>query len=236
MQTLVVGHRGASYDAPENTLAAFSLAVEMGADGIELDVHRTADGVLVVHHDAELPGIGRVMDHRFEELRAIHPDVPTLNEVFDVCGAMPLINVEMKCCSWDSDADPQRIVAHGVAELVVLRGAIDNVVVSSFDIAMLNDLREIDASITTGWLIHGHDPAAAVGIAREHGHDYLHPDWGNLKANLDTTMRVAREYDVRINTWTVDDPAVMQDFANAGVHAVITNRPDIARKALTPTR
>ena len=229
---LVVAHRGASHDAPENTLAAFGLAISMGADGIELDVHRTADHVLVVHHDAELAGIGLVMEHTHAELIAARPEVPTLDEVFDLCSGMALVNVEMKCCAWDVDADPDRIVARAVAQLIDRRHAHHNVVVSSFDLAMLDDLRAIDSSIATGWLIHGHDPAAAVAVAREHGHDNLHPDWGNLDARLDATMLVAREHGVRINTWTVDDPEKLREFAAAGVHAVITNRPDVARRAL----
>ena len=231
-RTLVVAHRGSSFDAPENTLAAFSLAQEMGADGIELDVHRTSDGVLVVHHDAALSGIGLVMEHSFRELRIARPDVATLDEVFDICSGLALVNVEMKCCAWDADADPKRIVAQGVAELIARRDATHNVVVSSFDLAMLDDFRVLAPRVATGWLIHGYDPEPAVAVAREHGHVNLHPDWGNLHTNLEATMRAADAHDVRINTWTVDDPLVIRQFANAGVHAVITNRPDVARKAL----
>ena len=72
---LVLGHRGASRDAPENTIAAFVRPRELGADGVEFDVHRTADAVLVVHHDAELDDLGLVLDASFAELHAARPDV-----------------------------------------------------------------------------------------------------------------------------------------------------------------
>ena len=234
---LVIGHRGASHQAPENTIEAFTLAHRLGADGIELDVHRSADGVLVVHHDAVLDGVGLVMDRTFAELRAALPSVPALAETFDALvvdgvPVMAMINVEIKCCSWDVDADPDRIVARGVAEMVAERGLFEWVVVSSFDLAILDDIRAIDARLTTGWLIHGHNPVPALTIAHEHGHAWLHPDWGNLDLKLHETMAVARELNVRINTWTLDDPTTIREFAAAGVDAIITNEPDIARSAL----
>ncbi|HEY1737167.1 MAG TPA: glycerophosphodiester phosphodiesterase, partial [Acidimicrobiia bacterium] len=85
---LVLGHRGASRGAPENTIAAFTRAAELGADGVELDVHRTADGVLVVHHDADLDGVGLVLGAPFVQVRAARPDVPTLAETLDACAGM----------------------------------------------------------------------------------------------------------------------------------------------------
>lgn len=229
---LIIGHRGASAAAPENTLEAFTLAGHMGADGIELDVHRTADGVLVVHHDAELDGIGLVMDHSFAALRAAQPNVPTLAETLDACAGMRMVNIEMKCCSWDTDADPDRVVAKGVAELVQQRDLYDGVSVSSFDLHMLNDFRAFDARVATGWLIHGMDPLRGIELAAENGHPWLHPDWGNLHGQLDASVSAARDAGVRLNTWTVDDPEIMRAFAQAGVDGLITNVPDVALKAL----
>src|SRR4051812_22847046 len=94
-RTLVLGHRGASRDAVENTLGAFAEARNQAADGVELDVHRTVDGQLVVHHDAAVDGFGILAEHDFAEIRAALPQVPTLDEVFDVCAGM-LVNVEVK--------------------------------------------------------------------------------------------------------------------------------------------
>src|SRR3954469_14433888 len=80
---LVLGHRGASAAAPENTVAAFARARELGADGVELDVRRSADGVLVVHHDPDLRDAGPIKAMTLAELRATQPDLATLEEAFD---------------------------------------------------------------------------------------------------------------------------------------------------------
>jgi glycerophosphoryl diester phosphodiesterase len=232
VRPLVLGHRGAPHRAPENTIAAFRAAVDLGADGIELDVHRTADGALVVHHDAEVDGFGLIVDADLGSLRSARPDVPTLSATLDACVGMRLVNIEMKCASWDPDPDPERIVARGVAAEIAARGDYATTVVSSFDLAMIDDLRVIDGAITTGWLVHGRDPEALVTIARDRGHRWLHPDWGNLDANLEATVRAAHDAGVLLDTWTVDDPDAIRRFAAAGVDALITNTPDVALAAL----
>lgn len=232
VRPLVLGHRGASAAAPENTLAAFALARDLGADGVELDVHRTVDGALVVHHDPDLPGLGVVSNVSLAEVRAAHPDVPTLAEVLDTCAGMALVNVELKCCAWDPDADPDRVLARGVAELLATADLGDTVVVSSFDLAQLDDFRELAPDVATAWLTSGLDPVAAVATCAEHGHGWLHPDWGNLRLHLDATVAAARAAGVRLDTWTCDDPAVAREFAAAGVDALITNVPDVLLAAL----
>ena len=82
---VVLAHRGANRLEPENTLAAFRRALELGADGVELDVHRTADGGLVVHHDAVAPGVGLLAELTADAVRAAAPQIPTLAEALDVC-------------------------------------------------------------------------------------------------------------------------------------------------------
>jgi glycerophosphoryl diester phosphodiesterase len=229
---LVVAHRGASHQARENTLAAYTRAIELGADGVELDVHRSADDELVVHHDATVTGFGLIAAQPFAALRAHDAEIPTLAETFDIVGDMTLVNVEMKCCAWDADPDPGRVVARGVAALLASRGRRDNVVVSSFDLAMMDDLRAIDDRLTTGWLVSRQDPVAAAATAARHGHAWLHPDWGHLAANLDASVVAAAGHGIRLDPWTIDEPAVIVDFARAGVDAVITNEPDVALAAL----
>src|SRR5439155_14345872 len=102
--TLVVAHRGASRVAPENTLEAFEAALALGADGVELDVHRTADGALVVHHDAAVPGFGVLAAAPLAAIRAARPAVPTLEDALDVCRGH-LVNVEVKNLVGDADWD-----------------------------------------------------------------------------------------------------------------------------------
>src|SRR5439155_979681 len=88
-------HRGANRLARENTLEAFARAIELGADGVELDVHRTADGALVVHHDAAAPGFGSIAEAPLGAVRAALPHVPTLDEALDTCVGS-LVNIEVK--------------------------------------------------------------------------------------------------------------------------------------------
>ena len=115
---LVLGHRGASHARPENTLAAFAKARELGADGVELDARRTADGRLVVHHDPVVEGFGLIVEHGFTALRAAHPEIPTLVEALDECAGM-IVNVEIKCLPWEPDADtPDHFVVRAVVDLL----------------------------------------------------------------------------------------------------------------------
>jgi glycerophosphoryl diester phosphodiesterase len=229
---VVVAHRGASASAPENTLAAFARAVEQGADGVELDVHRSRDGELVVHHDADADAIGLLRDATFAQIRSARPDIPTLAEVFEVTGTL-LVNVEIKCCSWDPDPDPDHFVAAAIVALVRSLDIGERIVVSSFDLSHIDAVRELDADLSTGFLVHGHDPATMVGLCVERGHAWLHPDWGNLARCLESTVAAARGAGVRLDPWTVDDPVVMRRFAAAGVDAFITNDPALALRALS---
>src|SRR5574341_425387 len=100
----ILAHRGACLVARENTIDAFAQARALGADGIELDVHRSADGVLVVHHDPAAPEFGVLADHSLAEIRAGLPHVPTLEESLDACAGLH-VNVEVKNLPGDPDFD-----------------------------------------------------------------------------------------------------------------------------------
>ena len=112
IRPLVLAHRGACHRVRENTVEAFALARELGADGIELDVRRSADDVLIVHHDAEVPEVGLLAAQPFDGIRAALPWLPTLAEALEVCTGW-LVNVEIKCLPWEADADPEHTVARG---------------------------------------------------------------------------------------------------------------------------
>lgn len=223
--SLVLAHRGASADAPENTLAAFERARGLGADGVELDVRRTADGVPVVHHDPDVPGVGLLAAIPFATLRRVAPAVPTLEEALDVCAGM-LVNVEIKCLPWEPDADPSHALARAAVELVVDRGVAG--VVSSFDLGAVDAVKAWAPDVPTGYLVHGRDVAEAAALARAHGHEWLHPDRAAVLASPGRTVAVARDHEVRLDVWTVDDPDELRTLFAAGVDAVITNVPGVA--------
>jgi glycerophosphoryl diester phosphodiesterase len=228
---LVLAHRGACLAAPESTLDAFRIALELGADGVELDVHRTRDGELVVHHDAEALSVGLLAAAPFSSIRSARPDIATLAECFEVL-VHGMVNIEIKCCAWDPDPDPEHVVARLVVELVRDLGARDRVVVSSFDLSHIDAVRALDTDVATGFLIQGHDPTGVVDVCVERGHGWIHPDWGNLSLHLETCVAAAHAAHVRVDPWTIDDPDVMQRFAAAGVDALITNNPTLALTTL----
>lgn len=229
----VLAHRGATAVAPENTLEAFVAASALGADGVELDVHRTADAGLVVHHDAEARGLGVLAERSQAEIRAARPEIPTLEEALEVCTGM-LVNVEVKNLPGDDDYDPAEGVATGVVELLTRRRGRDDVLVSSFNLESVDRVRELDASVRTGFLtLVGMDPVDAVEVAHAHGHGAVNPDVRALVGRTAAaTVTRAHELGMTVNAWTVNDEDEMRRLAAAGVDAVITDVPDVARRVL----
>ncbi len=227
---LVLGHRGASKAAPENTIAAFELARAMGADGVELDVRRTADEVLVVHHDSQIEHLGTVSDVPFEVLRTERPDIPRLDEALDVLTGL-VVNIELKCAPWEPDADRDHSLGETVAALARSRGIQDDVIVSSFDLEAVNAARAADPAMRTGWLVQGLDLADCAELVRELGHPYLNPDVGMVTGADDPVAEVI-DSGVALAVWTVNDRDVIARLADQRVSAIITDEPDVAVEVL----
>jgi len=228
---LVLGHRGASRAATENTLAAFARAGAMGADGVELDVRRTADEVLVVHHDPHVPGARNIVDTPFAQLRAEHPEVPMLVEALAACEGM-LVNVEIKCLPWEPDADgPDRPVARAVVDAV--RAHAPGAIISSFDLGAVDVVRALAPELDTAWLTSGQDVASAAALMADgHGHHWLNPDRVSALATTVDVVEAIHRQGRKLNAWTVDDPDEIRALAALGFDAIITNVPDVALAAL----
>lgn len=228
---IVLAHRGANRYAPDNTLAAFRRAVELGADGVELDVHRTADDVLVVRHDAGTPA-GVLSELTSSEVRAALPEVPRLDEVLDVCAGR-LVNVEIKNVPGEGDWDPTHRAASLLVELLGARDGRDRVLVSSFDLASVDRVRSLSPAVPTGLLTWGTDPLEGLAIAETHGHVALHPDVRSVAGHSPGAIVTrAHERGLQVNVWTVNDPHELASLAAAGVDALITDLPDVALRAL----
>ena len=216
---LVLAHRGANRLAPENTVPAMVAAVDLGADGVELDVHRTADGVLVVRHDAATPA-GPLGDLTSAELRAAQPEVPELAAVLDVCRGR-LVNVEVK------DSDPR--AADALVALLASRSGGpgeggDDVLVSSFDVATIDRVRAAAPHLPTGFLAFGLPPDDALVVAADHGHAAVHPDvWTLMQVDGPGFVLRAHDLGVRVNVWTVNDAEQLEQLRDAGADAVITD-------------
>jgi glycerophosphoryl diester phosphodiesterase len=220
----VIAHRGASAAAPENTIEAFHLARELGADWVELDVRRTADGAMVIHHDDRLPD-GRAI---VETLRMDLPDhVCDLADALDACTGMS-VNIEIKNFPGDADFDETESVAEFVVAEVQRRGSHAEVMVSCFHLPTLTHVRGLDPDIPTAFLHLGaemdwDDFAALVAAG---GHVALHPwDWLVDEGLIAAAGRAGLE----VNVWTVDDPERMAALVAMGVHGLCTNVPDVAR-------
>lgn len=226
----IIGHRGASADAPENTLAAFLLARAQGADGIEFDVQLSADGCPVVIHDSKLErttnGHGAVQDFTVAELQKLDAgqgeQIPTLDEVFESLGPNFLYNVELKTAALQDNglaaAVSDRIQAHNLARQTI---------VSSFNpLAVRYARRQLPAFTWVAHLSykstfkfkHSLIPVQAV-----------HPYRKMVNAKY---MVWASQNGWLVNVWTVDDPVEAQKLAELGVHGIITNKPKFIREAL----
>ena len=220
----VIAHRGASAAAPENTIEAFHLARDLGADWVELDARRTADGAVIVHHDAHLADGRAIVDLRRSELPG---HICDLTAALDACTAMS-VNIEIKNWPEDPDFDASEAVASFVVAEVGRRRSQSGVLVSCFHQPTIDRVHELDPTIATAFLHHRVDRswdrlAADVAAA---GHSALHPWNGVVDAVL---MTAAREHGLEVNVWTVDDPERMAELVTLGVDGLCTNVPDVAR-------
>jgi glycerophosphoryl diester phosphodiesterase len=219
---MVIAHRGAPHRARENTVAAFEAARELGADMVELDVRRTADGAMAVHHDAVLEDGRAIVELRASELPSF---VPSLEAAITACAGMA-INIEIKNWRADPDFDPTDALAHAVADLVGRLDVRERVLVSSFNRATIDAVHAADPAIPTGWLVFpGVDATPWVADVAADGHVALHPHHTDVTR---ATVAAAHAAGLRVNTWTVDDADRMRELAAWGVDGVVTNLPDAA--------
>lgn len=226
--TLVYAHRGASAAEAENTVVAFRAAARMGADGVELDVRRTADGQAVVVHDATLADGRPVAEIPLAE---VPPAVPRLDQALDACAGL-VVNVEVKNAPWDPDFDPGEALAELVVRTLDERGGRDRVLVSSFGEGAVARVRALEPSLPTAFLtaVLTDDQVDALvdGVAAA-GHVALHPHHLTVTPHL---LERCHGAGLAVNTWTVDDPDRIHALTALGVDGLVTNVPDVALRAL----
>ena len=217
----VIAHRGASRAAQENSLEAFRLARTLGAQMVELDVRRSADDALVIHHDPFVADNRLIRTTPRGELPAY---VPTLDQAMAACEGM-LVNIEIKNDESESDFDPSEWVAEQVVAFLERSRQQHRVVISSFRIESVDKVRELNPEIATAWLVVGvADPEATVAKLLEHGHRILHPHW---RACTPALFAVTAKADVRVNCWTCDDPLKMRELTLLGIDGICTNVPNV---------
>jgi glycerophosphoryl diester phosphodiesterase len=218
--TDVIAHRGASRAARENTVEAFRQAVEMGAEGIELDVRRCATGELVVHHDACL-GDGRPLVATPRDELPGH--VPDLRVALSACdGAW--VNVEIKNEPGDPDFDAGRTIVDDVVAVLLDVDVPARWLVSSFDLEAIERVRSLHESLPTGWLVV-QPPDDVVDRLVSLGHDAVHPWVGALRRE---TVEAAHAVGLAVNTWTCNDAEQMTRLVEWRVDGICTDVPDVA--------
>jgi glycerophosphoryl diester phosphodiesterase len=233
---LIFAHRGACKVAPENTLPAFQAALDLGADGIELDVQFSSDGKLVVLHNPNLEtttnGAGRVTAYTFAELRLLDAGshfgpqfagtpLPALDEVLDLCHGKLLMTIELKSLN-SSTAN----IGVDVVAAVRARDMADQVVISSFNPLALRRAKkagpEIECALLTapdlpGWMRAG----LTFSYSRANA---VHPEFPMVDA---TYMAWAAKRNMPVRPWTVNEVADMQRMIALGVDSIITDVPDV---------
>jgi glycerophosphoryl diester phosphodiesterase len=229
----VVAHRGAMAYAPMNTLAAFELAVEQGADGIELDVWLCQDDIPVVMHDFGVDkttdGEGRLGSMPLEEIKALDAgswfseeyagqEVPTLDEVFEAVGHKVWINVEIKSLQIQNQN-----VAWQVSQVIDRHNMHERVIVSSFNPWVLRQMRKLAPDIPLGYLdaieIKRYAKLLLIGLDFQ----AWHPE--DVQVTPEAVAR-AHSRGRRVSTWTVNDVDDAIRMRDAGVDAIITDNPD----------
>jgi glycerophosphoryl diester phosphodiesterase len=218
---LIIAHRGASRERTENTLAAFARAVELGADGVELDVHRSADGVLVVHHDDRLADGRTLATLSWADLEAVRvrgEPIPRLEAVFETVGSDLRVHVELK----GRDTAPHAL--HIINE----KGAPGQGAVHSFDHRLVALARSIDPTVPRGVLEVSYtiDPLAAA-------HSVEARDvWRHLEFIDAGLVESAHREGRRVIAWTVNQPDQMTRLARIGVDGICTDDVALARRTL----
>lgn len=242
-QTVLVAHRGGALLAPENTLAAFERGIAERADAIEMDVHLSKDGEIVVIHDPNLSrttdGSGNVGDLTLAEIRkynaaakftaaAFPPQkVPTFQEVVDLARGRVGMQVEIKV---RPDGARYPGIEQKVIDVLRAAGMVEKTVIISFDWPTLQDVKKIEPKLKTGALASKvGDPAELAKQVKAVGADYFGPEKSYLNAAL---LAELRKLGIGGGAWTVNDEAEMRKLAALGPDFLTTNRPDLLRKVL----
>ncbi len=237
--TLNFGHRGFSGNYPENTLLSFDKAVQAGCDGIELDVHLTKDGEVVIIHDELIDrtcdGTGKVCDYTLEELKKFdasfkfrgqceHTTIPTLREYFDLIKNTDIItNIELKTGINTYPGIEGKTLA--IIDEYNLR---DRIIISSFNhysvLCMMTLAPDMEYGLLSeSWIV------AFAEYTKKLGCQYVHPIFCEV---TDMFAHETTQAGIGINTWTVNEESDIRDMIQKGCHAIIGNYPDRARRII----
>ncbi len=228
--TLVIAHRGASGERPENTMSAYRLAIAQRADMIEIDLHRTRDGAIPITHDetlAHLGGRGEIADATAAEVRALDAGggerVPLLEEVLDEFGSQISFNLELKV---SSRGPYPGLEAAALAE-VEKRGLLARTLFSSFHDRVLAELRAQSPRARLALLISRRSAEGWAARARSLRAEALNPELAQVTPEL---VRAAHGEGLALYVFTVDARDAMRRMIDLGVDGLFTNYPERLRR------
>lgn len=232
---MIVAHRGASAELPENTLAAFDLAVRRGADAVEFDVRLTADGEPVVLHDPDLSRTtdreGPVCTLTLDQVRRARIDgehqVPTLIEALALLSGRAAVDIELKNIpgepDFTSDGEP---LVEATLSVLEASGFVGPVLLSSFNPASIGRARRTAPEVPTGLLTaYEVEADAALAFAAREGHPWVLPFVRMVTGSPEGYPERVHDAGLRLGTWITDDPDEALALFRAGVDAVATNDP-----------
>jgi glycerophosphoryl diester phosphodiesterase len=205
---------------------AFRVAHDLGADAVELDVRRCADGALVVHHNPTLANGMPLVQVAAADLPGT---VPTLDAALDACAGM-WVNVEIKNDPSEPDFDPDDRIAADVVACLMRRREDARWLISSFRRETVDACRRLAPSIPTAWLtVLIDDPAATAASLVQSGHAAIHP---YVEALTREALDDMHARGLAVNVWTCDDPVRMAELITWGIDGICTNVPDVALRVL----
>lgn len=239
VKPLIYAHRGASCYAPENTMASFNKAVEMGADGIEIDVHMSKDGYLIVCHDEKVDrttnGNGYIKDINMKELKKLDAGswfgkeftgekIPLLAEVLELVKSENLLlNIELKNGPIFYDNLEKNVV-----NLIRDFGLVENVIISSFNHYSLLGIKKLEPKLKTG-ILYIAGMVAPWKYAKSIGADAIHPLYVTINKEV---VEDCIKNGIMVNPFTVDRESDMILMRKINVTGIITNCPDIGRNVV----
>ena len=232
----VFAHRGWSGKYPENTMLAFEKAIELGVDGIELDVHMSADRQLVIIHDETVDrtcnGKGFVKDMTVAQLKELDAsagfmgvygktEIPTLREYMELVKDLPLItNIELKTNIYDYEGLPEMVY-----EMIKEYNLQDRVIISSFNHYSVMKMKSFapELKYAESWMLDTGE------YCNKHGVPCYHPLRGNCTPELVKDMK---DHGLEINTFTVNQEEEVRRFYRLGIDGIIGNYPDMTKRVL----
>ena len=214
-------------------MASFERGLELGADWIELDVHLSRDGALIVIHDETLErttnGHGLVRDHTLAELKRLDAGqgqrIPTLDEVLDWARERnTVVDIEIKNAPLYYEG-----IEKAVVDCLQRHEMVEQVIVISFDHAAVKHVRDLDHRVATGVLYACRPTDAGIGLARAANADAVLPHWAYVTAQ---DVELAHQNRLAVAPWATSDPEILRHLIASGVDAIGTNHPDVLRDVI----